>query len=657
MKLSLILKWSTLGGILLCSAMSSSALTLGRVRGAVILGQPLELTVPVQIAADEDASGLCFEADVFYGDNRQDSNRIVVTNETSRTGSSVVVRVLAYAHVDEPVITLYLRSGCGLQTTRRYVLLADLASEVAPTFVRPTGAPEPVLEFTSPRASSPLNETPTRAIRTGKVARAATGNTGSTASKPQVDRLALNPIVLAPSQQPAKGLVPGMPHLKLAPLDPTQEMDPTLKISSELIFSSSEDPKKREDAITLWRALNASPEDLLRESARLLAMENDVRSLQDRTSKNRQTVLELSTRLDRAQSQRYSNPLIYGLIALLVACGAALVYGGLRWRTVSLSAVPWWRDQNADGEGALNSAAEDNHLQPDLLPVVKTDPTLAIDSVAGLSEVDIDLQLADSAFSDLGKPAPSALTKGTDSPMGPAMDDTNVYRDFAHSVTGAMREINSQEMIDARQQAEFFMTLGQYEDAIHVLQNCIQDSGESNPQVYLDLLKVFHTLSRKTEYDRYRNKFNQIFKGRIPEYAGFNDRGSGIEGYPEVCEQIVMLWPSAEAVEYIEKCLIRLSEDDYEQEFNLDAYRDLLMLHGVLNQLVPKGSQLLGAERVHGTPVKKSLTALQSTITSTATGISEMIIDLDLSEPVGNSTIGPDAIGRVPSQPFTHASF
>lgn len=118
--------------MLLCSAMESSALTLGRARGAALLGQPFQITVPVQLAVDEDGSGICFEADVFYGDNKQEGSRVSVTPELSASGQPTAVRIQARQPVDEPVVSVYLRSGCGVSTSRRYVLLADLVSEVTP---------------------------------------------------------------------------------------------------------------------------------------------------------------------------------------------------------------------------------------------------------------------------------------------------------------------------------------------------------------------------------------------------------------------------------------------------------------------------------------------------------------------------------------------
>jgi hypothetical protein len=140
-------------------------------------------------------------------------------------------------------------------------------------------------------------------------------------------------------------------------------------------------------------------------------------------------------------------------------------------------------------------------------------------------------------------------------------------------------------MLDVRQQAEFFMTLGQHAEAIRILESSIQTSEASNPLVYLDLLKVFHTLSRKTEFDRYRADFNIQFSGLCPEYAQFNLAGQGLDDYAAVCERIASLWPEQEAIDFIEHCLVRTVDASPDKGFDLEAFRDLLMLHGVARRM------------------------------------------------------------------------
>jgi hypothetical protein len=140
-------------------------------------------------------------------------------------------------------------------------------------------------------------------------------------------------------------------------------------------------------------------------------------------------------------------------------------------------------------------------------------------------------------------------------------------------------------MLDIRQQAEFFMALGQHDEAVNILESSIRDSDDANPLVYLDLLKLFHTLSRRADFERYREEFNLQFTGRIPSYTDFLMEGNGIDAYEDICQQIVVLWPSEYTVDFIEQCLVRMPEDDPEQGIDLEAFKDLLLLYGVLKRL------------------------------------------------------------------------
>jgi hypothetical protein len=192
-------------------------------------------------------------------------------------------------------------------------------------------------------------------------------------------------------------------------------------------------------------------------------------------------------------------------------------------------------------------------------------------------------------------------------------------------------------MLDVRQQAEFFMALGQHDEAVRLLESNILGSADCNPLVFLDLLKIFHTLSRRTEFERYREEFNAQFTGRIPPYASFLSEGNGLEAYEDICNQIVVLWPTDYTIDYIEQCLVRLPEDAPEQGIDLEAFKDLLMLYGVLKRLDQgndSGHAPFSASRVGpalNTALVPAMTAPQPvTAVENSAATSPVDIDLDL---------------------------
>jgi pilus assembly protein FimV len=61
----------------------------------------------------------------------------------------------------------------------------------------------------------------------------------------------------------------GRARLKLEPLDLLVERDPTLRPSSELLTPVAENAQARAQAQALWRAINARPEEVLRDQQKL----------------------------------------------------------------------------------------------------------------------------------------------------------------------------------------------------------------------------------------------------------------------------------------------------------------------------------------------------------------------------------------------------
>jgi hypothetical protein len=576
-------RFALLGVALLLAAAHGQAMTLGRAGGAVLLGQPLKLSVPIQLESGEAVSALCFEAEVFYGDTRQDASRVAVTSDHFPEKQSASVYVNSYANVDEPVVTVYLRVGCEYKSTRRFVLLADLASETVRPVTQFAAAAPTVLPTVPPVAAPKVESNP--------VDRAAK----STSDK---KRRSVDPDV-APGKVAALSAAPKAPsirrsHLKLLPMDLTVERDPALKLSTELYLGESENLQKRAEAAALWRSLNATPQDILGTDSLRQSTQTELKGLQVASDKDRQTMRDLVGRLEAAESQRYANPLVYGLIGILLLCGLGLAYVFFRMRQGGLATPPWWGAEEFTEKSELSSA----RTVADDLPATSGSRVSAVqvlpvglpihgdgESTSALTEVDIDLHLDESHFSN-EREKPEGGGTGLQNPSFDPSSRSSGHVDFEHSMaTITRRDVNTQEMLDVRQQADFFMALGQHDEALGLLKDCVDGSAESNPLVYLDLLKMLHTLGRKAEFDHYRSDFNALFSGHIPVYTAFNQGGEGLEAYPDICNTIDAVWPSEQAIEYIEKCLVHKPEGETKQGMDLEAFRDLLMLHGVANRL------------------------------------------------------------------------
>lgn len=579
--------FAILGVAALCVATSSFSLTLGRAKGAVNIGQPLKLVVPVQMDAGEGTSALCFEADVFYGDSRQDASRVVVSSEWYSQSQSANVVVSSSSAVDEPVVTVYLRAACENKASRRYVLLSELAATVTPSTQT---ASSPAVSLSSRAAQAAASRMPEKdadplvAVAKRKkatpyiaVPRAASANPLASSSTKERSRRA---------------------QLKLAPLDLTPEFDPALKLSNDLVVEVSTDLQKRAQSAALWDSLNATPQAISSAESRRHALALDFKNLQSITAKNGELLQDMTKRLDKADAGRYANPLVYVLFLGIAAICLAIAVLWNRARKIGLAGEPWWRDDIAGDKsetidftdrGGSQSRTAQKELDEERAPVLPSVPAADVPPppLSKLALMDIDLEIDD--LSTLSRSIPPSGSVRRD-PVQPKPSEmrprASGQGDFGHSMSAVLlRSINTKEMLDVRQQAEFFMTLGQHEEAIALLTESVDGAADANPLVYLELLKVLHTLGLKAEYDHYRQRFNTIFNGHVPIYAGFHQVGRGLEAYPAVCQQIVALWPSAAAVRYIENSLVRTGIENGEQDFDLEAFRDLLMLHGVASRI------------------------------------------------------------------------
>lgn len=652
MKLHRKFKFALLGIATLCVAINSEALTLGRAKGAVFLGQALKLTVPVQVESGEGASAMCFEADVFYGDIRQDASRVRVGSEFSPQTQTVDVTVAAATVVDEPVVTVYVRVGCEGKTSRRYVLLAEPAPQAVPQPNRvrvpsatlPVAAAAPSGPVPQPEKVSSATERRPRKSKPAAVSPTAQPEQAVAATKPA-------PVAAPPHSRRSR--------LKLDPWDLTHEREPTLKLSSELALDGGEDLQKRTNAAALWRSLNTTPQDVRNADGHTRELEAGLKGLRDTTAKNTQILEELTQRLDKAESGRYANPVVYALLlVLLLLCGCSIGYARLRARRVGLDSGAWWRDGAAasDAADSLDHADRDEGTteggsrgDDDAAPLQTTARVVhpaeqaprAERAASRVTEVDIDLDL-DAAEGPQLQMVSSGSSGGRGSHAAPSRPVARAAKqaDFAGSMSASLRSVNTKEMLDVRQQAEFFMTLGQHDEAIALLSERVATDGDADPLVYLDLLKILHTLGRKMDYDRHRNSFNTIFNGYVPIYADFNQPGSGLEAYPHVCKRIVALWPTEEVVAYIESCLVRADSGNSnpQQLFDLGALRDLLMLHGVAKRIATSSfdSGFMPFSTAKVPNADPSLPDATQPVSATQDFEADATVDFDISAPPGN---------------------
>ena len=580
------------GCILLSTAVGGQAATLGRHSGAAVIGRPLDVRVQALLGADEDLGALCVQADVFYGDSQVSPGSVRTVAQKAAPDAEATLRIQASVPVDEPVVTLYVRAGCSAPFSRRYVLLADpvtepqsaapLTASAAPAVAASPTVPARALPSVN-AVAAPSAGGLAMAAPVGASAPSAGSGAGATVASPAkpvkpatAPQDKAKPVAAKPSKPASvvrKPVEPSMPRLELDPVDTSLALDrdPVLKMSLSMLSEPTASDEERAAAARLWKAINASPEDILRDNQKLEVLEAEAKGLREQEVRNKAAMEAMESQLEQS---RYMTWLVYALGASLLAAVLALLY--------------LWRKRGAAGEDqaarAWWAAAEAEKEMASGLPMPN--------GKAGAQALDLDLDL------DLGQGAtgPSSLDSlrslhdsDLDADSAPAMLATD-KRDFAASQIGVSRSVATEELFDVQQQADFFISLGENEQAIQVLKNHLADSQEPSALAYLDLFKLYHKLGRRDEYNRLREDFNRLFNAGAPPFDQYSDESRGLETYETAFSRIQALWPQPKVLDVIERSIFREQGDAESEVFDLDAYRELLLLHAIAKDMIKRES-------------------------------------------------------------------
>jgi hypothetical protein len=623
------------------AAQSASAQALGRLRGAALLGQPLD--VRIAVPANEASAGLCPSADVFYGDSRINAQAEVIGS-----GSDQQLRIKTTTPVDEPVVTVYARVGCTSPFNRRYVLLSDFATPdaVDSPLRLPSGSggfsaavPRTIVSSPSaaPRLERDESTAASRAARRERAAsKAAVRRDRADSAQPKNAPSAKSDA--ARQTSPAGALrsetrlgaaaaTSAGPRLKLESVDlsaPTQGGSPqfgALKPSLQLLSEPGADPKQRAAFAALWKAVNSSPEDIARSTTRLEEIQREVKTLQAADALQKKELAQLAA----ARQSSLIAWIVAGILGLL-----ALVAGLLAWRSRS-TATPGGHKQWWSGGGSAKAEGADSPVIP-----AKTNPPSSVwqaeqefnaikarsrvtpsgtkESVkigaklvvgagaaaaaaAAAADEGDDVMIGGSSASGAFKAKQAARAKSFDQDfpdVDATLEDVDgeplAKADFAMSLPGVARSVNAEELIDIQQQADFFVSLGQHDQAVELLKEHIASSAETSPLTYLDLLNIYHAVNRRAEYDVLRRAFNRKFNGNVPEFDAYSGAGEGLEAYPKAISRIESLWPTPRVLEVIEESIFRKPESA-EEGFDMSAYRELMFLYGVAKELVDEDMQ------------------------------------------------------------------
>lgn len=613
---------------LVVAADPALALGFGTPVSQAVLGETLLMTVPLRLESAEEVSAECLSAEVFFGEDRVQPAAVSVTpSESSLAGpATMALRVRTTALINEPVVTVLLSAGCQARITRKIVALAD----------------PPVQAAQASQAA--------RVARADQVAAAAA--LAVVTPLPDVSASGATPAVR--SQRPqlsqrspvaARGAgVAKVPtrsgRLQLAPVDPVDPVEadaslqPGLRWSGQLSVSdpgqapdAPEALARREAAAALWRALNATPEQLLRDQQRIGELEQRLARLQASGDQASRQVSALQARVLDIERQRIAPAAGWAwrdMAWALAALGVGLLAHAWGARRARHRAFNWWGDSSSS------------------MPL-QVDATRGQDTGSGGPpgpRGDLDVETAPSSrelTEPAGRPAVAPLrVPGAAVPLVASIESPAF-------TTEPVRAVSVEELIDLEQQAEFFEVLGQDEAAIQLLEGHIEGGSGVIPWPFLKLLEIQQRLGRRADYERVQAAFNERFNAHAPTWESDLEQGRELADYPGVIERLQALWPApVRAMAVLERSLTRV--DAQADTFDLPAYRELLLLYAVARELADR--EVAGEPDAIDAPGAVAHTHV--TPLTAGDGSDVLRVDLDLDALQDSEPVVPAALRNLP---------
>lgn len=600
---------AVLAGIaLLCAAEAAHSLGFGRANSRAILGDTLKLSVPLRLEPGEEVPNECVAAEVYFGDDKVPP-KAVFTEVVGGEGRDRVLHVSSSISISEPVVTIYLAAGCKSRITRKIVAFPDppgisvpLAGEASTPSV-----PDTIEAATLPSTGSLSGVTGPFAKRAvprshavGKSVASAWPVKSGRSELGALPSMAVTDVAAAMDDKPAHSngasggkavskakatrSYPGEDRrgesgrLLLDPADADAMAIPTLRMTPSLASTTSADDAspelvaRRQAALSIWLALNASPEQMARDRDRLQQLEQRLVQLQQEGAQAQQNVATLKAQIQKADSGL--GKAAYLLAALLVGALAMAGYFYQRLRHERGRSESWWQsqaqfdlsEQDLDREQATSGTSAD-FMHDASGAVTQHGQREAALPQAKAAEPKVPLTLA-SIHHHVPDAGPSAMQ----APPASA----------AHNEP--LREVSVEELIDLEQQAEFFEVLGQDDAAIDLLEGHVQHTTGASPLPFLKLLEIYRRVGKRAEYERVQAEFNQRFNAYAPAWETDLQHGHTLEDYPGVIERLQGLWAEPlRAMAVLEKSITRPESSD--DTFELPAYRELLFLYAIARDL------------------------------------------------------------------------
>lgn len=619
-------------GVFACGA---AALSLGDARGTVVLGRPIDLVFDVLTDSGTDLDAACITATAVAGETRIDSSRLRIVAQPVVAGRPPSVRIRSSVAVMEPILSVELAVGCSGVVSRTYHFFADLPAGVSsgalPVLIAPVAAPSGTSEDVAVQQRPGAAAGAAAPLQSARVPSAAADPAPARQPKqrqqPPADAPAPLGVATPPAKLPRKAVVPAAPAAPAAPaVQPRSRLvveplaqglneSAPLRLPPSLQAVPAQTPTaQRAQVDALGQALNTAAEGLQQASKRLQQQQADIVATRASNAKMQAALSDLQQRMERLDRERFSSTLVYGLLGLLAVALALL--GWLWMRTQS----SWQRS---------GPAWNHSEILPPIDSIDPVDPVDPVDPIDDLSERPAHPAEPSSVLAPLAPDEAPVLPDAAVLPVVPAAaawmpESAPAAVSPAPLLAPVVRVVNPEDLFDLQQQAEFFMSVGEHDQAIEVMKKHIAENEKTSPSMYLELLRLYRALSRIEDFNHLRAQFHQYFNAQVPEFSVFHGANRTLFDYPESLAPIEAVWNDVSVLPLLESYIFCSSNSNVDGRFELPAYDDLLMLYAIAST-TPASARGAPSLRQRTTP--RAAKALQNPVLQTSFPLSK---DMDM---------------------------
>lgn len=542
------------------------ALGLGRPQVQSTLGRPLDVTFPLLLAEGEQLADGCARAEVIAGDARVPAGLLQLRLE-GEPGQRRV-RLTSQVGIDEPALRITLALGCPLVLTREFNAFIDppggasQASAAAPP-PAPVYAPPPLVETARLEVQPPAPKPRPR-------------------PKPRVTgpRLTLEqPEILASAAaRPARPAASAVTEL-------TPELEAQITQLEQTVAQLRAEILARQQA---EGGAASAPEAAVPASAAASPPEAAPASAAPAPEAFRVA----PTLAPAPRPSPYRDPMTWLLtLAMSLIAGAGAFYFS-RWRDQrARQELAYWRALHAAEGAGLPRAVP-------AAPAAASGVAAPVLAGAMVGAEDSPHQITRPQPRPMPwPPTPAAPTAPQAAVIPTSMQATQplpVRASAEPVVTSAPTGLDTlaDELLDLQQQVEFLLLLGQQDAAADLLASRLTRGPtgvQTGAMPHLMLMELCQQRGDPEAFAELVTQFQQRFGSLGPDWSQSLSRGRTLDASPSVMAHLQVVWSDSAAAMRMLQELLAHGRGPGVTQFDLPAYRDLLLLYSVARDLYEAG--------------------------------------------------------------------